>query len=410
MNVPFSAMITPEGTISFTHHDGRTYQILRSHLAYNDVLNLVRKLSHDPENQDLRNTLYDFSQPKRLIANSSDGRILIDGDDVTFDGKPADSFIAKRLIWIIEQGMNPEPLYRFLINLSENPSNQSVSQLYRFMDSNSMALTTDGMILAYKRVGQDFKDLYTHSMDNSVGQVVEMPRNEVNDDYLKTCSHGLHVCSMNYLPSYGNDSAGINRVVICEIHPRDVVSVPHDYNNAKMRVCRYTVMGEIKDATDILGSAPVLDNWSKDDDAPNLYDGDSPVYDLNDPLVLQFEKNGKWYKLAGHGCETEVEMLEYIDDNPQQTLRIMGSCPVGEIVNKPLDFSAQLKNAEELVRTAIRTYTAVPESYLNQNTKVSTLVSIVHWEDLMRGLGLALAYDDEISILDIAGHVMKAIP
>jgi hypothetical protein len=52
----------------------------------------------------------------------------------------------------------------------------------------------------------------------------------------------LHVCSQSYLGHFGGD-----RVIVCKINPKDVVSVPADYNNAKMRVCRYEVVSELKD-------------------------------------------------------------------------------------------------------------------------------------------------------------------
>ena len=33
--------------------------------------------------------------------------------------------------------------------------------------------------------------------------------------------------------------------MIVKINPRDVVSIPTDYNNAKGRACRYEVIGEV---------------------------------------------------------------------------------------------------------------------------------------------------------------------
>ena len=72
-----------------------------------------------------------------------------------------------------------------------------------------------------------------------------MPRNEVEDNPEKTCSAGLHVCSYDYLDNYSSSECDLDRVVICEVDPQDVVSIPSDYNNAKMRVCKYKVIDEI---------------------------------------------------------------------------------------------------------------------------------------------------------------------
>jgi hypothetical protein len=33
--------------------------------------------------------------------------------------------------------------------------------------------------------------------------------------------------------------------MIVAVDPKDVVAVPTDYDNAKMRVCRYTIVGEV---------------------------------------------------------------------------------------------------------------------------------------------------------------------
>jgi len=78
-------------------------------------------------------------------------------------------------------------------------------------------------------------------MDNSVGNVLEMPRNEVDADKDRTCSTGLHFCSYDYLKSFHGE-----RVVVLKINPKDVVSIPSDYNNSKGRTCRYEVVDEIE--------------------------------------------------------------------------------------------------------------------------------------------------------------------
>ena len=43
--------------------------------------------------------------------------------------------------------------------------------------------------------------------------------------------------------------------MICKINPRDVVSVPSDYDNAKMRDCRYEVIGELDENDAIVDMA-----------------------------------------------------------------------------------------------------------------------------------------------------------
>ena len=81
-------------------------------------------------------------------------------------------------------------------------------------------------------------------MLNAPGEILEVDRNTVDEDDTVTCSRGLHVCSKSYLDHYGTSKG--NKVVRCKVHPKDVVSIPIDYNNAKMRTCGYTVIDEAK--------------------------------------------------------------------------------------------------------------------------------------------------------------------
>jgi len=62
----------------------------------------------------------------------------------------------------------------------------------------------------------------------------------VDDDQNRTCSASLHFCSRDYLNHFGGE-----RIVVVKINPRDVVSIPTDYNNSKGRACRYEIVDEI---------------------------------------------------------------------------------------------------------------------------------------------------------------------
>ena len=136
-------------------------------------------------------------------------------------------------------------LVKFLDNLMLNPSYRSVDQLYPFLEVGGIPIIENGTFLTYKKVRGNYKDVYSGTIDNSVGTVVAMPRNLVNDDPNQTCSAGLHVCSFDYLNNF--DYAPNDRVVVCEVNPKDVVSIPTDYNNTKMRVCEYTVIADVTD-------------------------------------------------------------------------------------------------------------------------------------------------------------------
>ena len=77
-------------------------------------------------------------------------------------------------------------------------------------------------------------------MDNSVGKIVTMERNLVDEDKSRTCSQGLHFCSYDYLKHFSGE-----RIVVLKINPADIVAIPEDYNNSKGRCCSYEVIDEI---------------------------------------------------------------------------------------------------------------------------------------------------------------------
>ena len=105
---------------------------------------------------------------------------------------------------------------------------------------NRLPVTIDGHFLAYKKVRDNYKDCHTGKFNNHPGETVRMPRSEVDADRTVTCSRGLHVCSGGYLSNFGG-----TRTMLVKVHPKNVVSVPIDYKNSKMRLCEYYVVKEL---------------------------------------------------------------------------------------------------------------------------------------------------------------------
>ncbi len=172
------------------------------------------------------------------IQNLLENKVSVPEVEVTEEMSPA---LAKRVDFLRKENLPLTSINRFIHNLNQNPSEESKKDLYGFLEACDLPITEDGCFLAYKRVDETFHDLRTHSMDNSVGQTVCMPREQVDPDRNQTCSTGLHVCSKDYLKTFLGDNT-----VVVKVNPRDVVAVPVDYHNAKMRVCRYVVIGIIE--------------------------------------------------------------------------------------------------------------------------------------------------------------------
>ena len=216
--------------------DNMSHNVSRdSHSNYQKILDAIRDGDWDQVKSlvDMGKTMTNYAQGKLSIVNG----------DLFWEGRAFHNAMAKRTIQMYESGFNIEPMVAFMTNLMENPSYRSVEELYGFLEKNELPITPDGCFMAYKRVKEkgsgNFVDAYTGKISNNVGDTVTMTRNEVNDDPNQTCSAGLHFCSLSYLSSSGYARDGV--IVLVKINPKDVVSIPSDYNNQKGRCCAYTV-------------------------------------------------------------------------------------------------------------------------------------------------------------------------
>jgi hypothetical protein len=194
------------------------------------------------------NSVQDLIEPKKVVLSYGQGNVEVQGDKLFWKGREFHNYLAAKFIEMYQEGFPVEPMVNFMENLMSNPSKRAVEELYSFLEKGNLPITADGCFLAYKKIRNDYMDIHSNTMDNSVGNVVEMERNEVDDNKDRTCSSGLHFCSLDYLSSFGDSTS---RTVVLKINPRDVVSIPADYHSTKGRACRYEVIDEInKDAAD----------------------------------------------------------------------------------------------------------------------------------------------------------------
>lgn len=195
---------------------------------------------------------------KRALVNKvtlKGYKVDIKGDNVLVNGVPLHNAFTSMMVRLIREGFDTKPFANFLTKLYTNPRNNVLNELPLFVLDRAIAITPDGDMVLYKRVRDNFTDIHTGKFDNSVGKHVAVEENSVDDNRDHTCSHGLHVCAFDYLAHFGNGPG--NKVIAVKVSPRAVVSVPHDYNNAKMRVFEYTVLAEVSDVGDVLGQSPV---------------------------------------------------------------------------------------------------------------------------------------------------------
>jgi hypothetical protein len=232
-----AVIITGSGKIAATIN-GQSYTIDTDHPKYQQALEAVRQ-------KDWTGfvNLVNISQQVQDYFNGTD--VEIKDGSINFHGRVVHNTLTKRIIGFIREGLPHEPLLNFFKNLMENPSKRAVDELYDFLEAGELPITEDGCFLAFKNVRSNYFDIHSGKNDNSVGKVCEMPRNAVDEDKERTCSYGLHFCSIKYLPHFSDGENG--KTMIVKINPRDVVAIPADYENTKGRTCRYEVVAEYKE-------------------------------------------------------------------------------------------------------------------------------------------------------------------
>jgi hypothetical protein len=205
-----------------------------THKNYHKVIEALKTGA----NEDTVRTLIDVSE---AIKEFGEGLVSVKDGEITYNGKVVHSALATRILSLMGEGFDVTPFVKFMDNLYKNPSKRAVDELYGFLEACNLPITEDGYFLAYKKVREDYTDVYTGTFDNSIGAKPSMPRYEVDENSERTCSQGLHVASYSYMEHYSGD-----RIVICKVNPSNVVAVPKDYNNSKMRVCEYEVINEVR--------------------------------------------------------------------------------------------------------------------------------------------------------------------
>jgi hypothetical protein len=238
--------------------DGQVNVVTSGEASFEALVEELKKEVHDIE---LIKTLVN---KKAAVQAFAKGNVEIKGSTVYFQGEVVSDSLTDKMLQLMDEGFDISPWVAFYENLQQNPSFRSRKCLFNFLEKFQAPFTEDGCFVAFKRVDQDFKDLRTHTMDNSVGAVVKMDRSQVDDDPGNTCSSGLHVAASSYLNSYA--SASRAKTIMLKVNPRDVVAVPHDYNFAKMRVCQYEVIADItvEQMKDLEKRGVIVDDWAED--------------------------------------------------------------------------------------------------------------------------------------------------
>jgi hypothetical protein len=262
----------------------KSYTVSKTHLTYQKVLDAIKAADWE--------AVKAVVDPKKVVLSYGKGNVSVQGETLFWKGEQLNGGLAVRMITMLQEGFPIEPMVAFMENLFTNPSKRAVTELYGFLEKNNLPITPDGHFLAYKKVRRNFLDIHSGTMDNSPGKILEMERNAVDDDKDRTCSTGLHFCGMSYLDHFGGSDS---RVVIVKINPRDVVSIPSDYNDSKGRACRYEVVGELGvDAADAFTAPVQVDANDEDTDMDDIRESVSAaIADAVESVMQEFDSRGR---------------------------------------------------------------------------------------------------------------------
>lgn len=217
--------------------DSRVFTLTDDHTDFANILEMLKAGRNDEAEVAL-----DRATAIRAAVVAT--KFSIVGNVVSYNGRDLPTVMADYIIRMQNEGFDLAPLEKFTDNLFQNPSFRALNEAFRFIQANQMPITEDGCFIGYRAVTPEYTDIRTKKFDNSLGSIVKEDRNLVDENPDRTCSHGLHVCSLEYINSGGYGQVNSPWIIV-KVNPRDVVAVPRDYNNTKLRCCEFEVIGEL---------------------------------------------------------------------------------------------------------------------------------------------------------------------
>lgn len=203
---------------------------------------------------------------KREFGKLSE-RFAVEKGVIFYDGDPLNNAIADQILKVIDEGQPLSAIVNFAEKIMLNPTEHSREQAFRWFDRNDFDILDDGDVIVFKGCksaidentlsdirsshnGSDtvivtLADGTVHKIEGGyvpqpIGGTVEMARGNVHHDPQVACSTGLHVGTLEYAKGFSRE-----RLLKCIINPRDIVSVPTDSSDQKIRVRQYRIFEEV---------------------------------------------------------------------------------------------------------------------------------------------------------------------
>lgn len=299
-------------------HGGRSVAVPRSAENFDRVL-AATQAGDAP-------ALAEALDQKQAVVDFTSGRIEIRDRTLYYAGQPLDTSLTRKILEFKHAGDErlAQPLLSFLDKVMDNPSRRAVQGLYDWVSASGMPIHPDGDILAWKIVRDDYLDYHSGTLDHTPGNVVELPRNQCDEDPDQTCSFGIHFCSFAYLPKYFSGDA-TRRIMLVKINPRDVVAIPRDYGTAKGRCCRMEVLEQVPTPEEFFPTNTVYfderEPEAKFEVGQRWRDKDGDVHTVTDVdeefVTTEFNWETYLFELDGtNGDDPSLWLTELVEDTP----------------------------------------------------------------------------------------------
>lgn len=237
-------------TAFFEQTGTKAYVASLEHPMFDDIVAALR------ENAPARSIINMFDAKTGLVDRfkSLSKTLKIDSNtnQIFYEGRQLHGSLADTVArFYYEKHQNFEPLVKFLDKVMLNPSDHSRENLYRWLAKHNFSIDADGDLIAYKGLKADMGSIHAGgayvdgvwvngSVPNLPGTTISMLRDKVQFNPAIGCSVGLHAGNYRYANSFAQGA-----LVLVKINPADVVSVPTDSNDEKMRVSRYYVVRRV---------------------------------------------------------------------------------------------------------------------------------------------------------------------
>jgi hypothetical protein len=308
-------------------YDGKPYTIRKDNANFSALRSAIFEGRFDdvPELLDVKKAIEDFVE----------GDVEVRDEVLYYKGKHRlHGVVVDKLLDMLRSGMKDStPITNYIGRLMNNPSSNSVDELYTFLGYRSLPITPDGKVLGYKGVQGDYwsntgnadtivvqgQTNDRHQIYNGVGETIEIQRRSCDDNKDNHCSHGLHIGSYDYANNWASSNG---KLLLVEFDPQDAVSVPTDCDFQKLRVSKYKVVADISD------SRQELDKVVYEANKP-IYGSDSDKDDFDDSEI-----EGEWAEedQAEEDFVSKLEVKNYIENKLERgeevTLKLISSLKV----------------------------------------------------------------------------------